>query len=108
MQAGSRQRRANLCVCVNATVEDMLPIEPTIFNMLCAVKTAAENESMLNWTRELAPTELGTGSTSIVKDESKAAIPVPRTVHLAAVALSLQAEWPTMKVITKERLLHHL
>lgn len=62
----------------------------------------------LNWTQERAATELGIGRTSIVKYESMVAMPVPRTVQLAAVALSLQAEWPTMKNMNKERLLHHL
>lgn len=62
----------------------------------------------MNWTQERAAAELGIGRTSIVKYESMAAMPVPRTVQLAAVALSLQAEWPTMKSMSKERLLHHL
>ncbi|EOW6411130.1 MULTISPECIES: helix-turn-helix domain-containing protein [Enterobacterales] len=60
----------------------------------------------LNWNQERAASELGISRTSLVKYEDGAA--VPRTVQLATVALTLKAEWPAMKNMNKDKLLHLL
>jgi DNA-binding XRE family transcriptional regulator len=60
----------------------------------------------LNWTRERAAAELGISRTSPVKYEDGET--VPRTIQLATVALTLKAEWPTLKTMSKDRLLRQL
>ena len=60
----------------------------------------------LNWTQERAAAELGISRTSLVKYEDGET--VPRTIQLATVALMLKAEWPTLKTMSKDRLLRQL
>jgi transcriptional regulator with XRE-family HTH domain len=60
----------------------------------------------LNWTRERAAAELGISRTSPKKYEDGET--VPRTIQLATVALTLKAEWPTLKTMSKDRLLRQL
>lgn len=60
----------------------------------------------LNWTQKRAAAELGISRTSLVKYEDGEI--VPRTIQLAAVALTLKVEWPTMKTMRKDRLLRQL
>lgn len=60
----------------------------------------------LNWTQERAAAELGISRTSLVKYEDSET--VPRTIQLATVALTLKAEWPTLKTMSKDRLLRQL
>lgn len=60
----------------------------------------------LNWTQERAAAELGISRTSLVKYEDGET--VPWTIQLATVALTLKAEWPTLKTMSKDRLLRQL
>ncbi|HAH4917538.1 TPA: helix-turn-helix transcriptional regulator [Enterobacter roggenkampii] len=60
----------------------------------------------LNWTQERAAAELGISRTSLVKYEDSET--VPRTIQLATVALTLKAEWPILKTMSKDRLLRQL
>jgi transcriptional regulator with XRE-family HTH domain len=56
--------------------------------------------------QERAAAELGISRTSLVKYEDGET--VPRTIQLATVALTLKAEWPALKTMSKDRLLRQL